>query len=336
MVAKQRPKSSHTTPSPEKGKSKPARTAGSHRATHIAKHLKDCEEFAAIAVSRRVLAETSTKYGRKIYNMRQWLQKFNLPEMTPLNMRRMMGDLISNNTTSSVLGQYRAAWKFWSLQEGKAYPAEEVAQINAIIQGVAYNAGEREKEEYSPIDSGMLEDLRQYCMSQGRQMYADGFAVIWYGVFRHTSPSGITGIRVQDVRSTNKGTMVRSTRKKAARATATSTKTVLYDNLKAVPNLEPILKALCKGKGPDDLLFPKWSAEVANKIIKAAAQQLQWGEGKWCVYSLRHGAAIEMDAACTTTVTPTALREARRAGWSDVQSKRYYGNGAKGKGNRGK
>ena len=67
------------------------------------------------------------------------------------------------------------------------------------------------------------------------------------------------------------------------------------------------------------LFFPKWSSQVASRVIKAVAAEEGWEEeAQWCAYSARHGASTDAFAEGLETAMS-------RGNWTTAASAIRYG-----------
>jgi len=134
-----------------------------------------------------------------------------------------------------------------------------------------------------------MEKMVDLLIEWGHHEYALFFLMIFYGGYRTFKTKNL---RVKDCRKdTDKGTLIFTDRMKALQASNIGT-VGLKQNYKSANNITQFLDECTKGKGPEDLLFDV-DEKKANSLLKRVAAAHHWGEGKWVVYSLRHGMSLE-------------------------------------------
>ena len=275
---------------------------------------------------KSVLKSTVAKYKGKIWTMKDWLSKRPGAEkktvMSAPDMARFLVSYRGGITSARTAGVWRAAWKFWKEAEG-----DGTATLSRTIKGIGYQAGEAPDTSPDAIDSGRLWRMAKFLMERGEKTYATGFVAIFYGMFRKKVGSEL---KVKDFRpDTDVGTLMFSKRMKGA--SATNMKPGMINNFKEVTNMTKLFKELVKNKAPDDSLFPNWNDAKANTLIKQMAVLHGWGEGKWVVTSLRHGASREAQAVLEDEPTMEALEAkktdrklTKRFGHCSEKSKKTY------------
>ena len=219
----------------------------------------------------------------------------------------------------STAATYRSAWLLWREVRGKKLPsARRMKGVNRAIAGMRDRAGAAPGLPRGAMDSGQLKQLRFHAAVNGLVEEADGFALAWHGMLRHTA---FASLKFHDVRmQARKGPLLRLAKKKAFSAARCTTENL--DHFVQVKNCKSLLKQICKGKRGNDLLFPSWSKDRARDLIKEAAVLFGWDptvdwDGMHC---MRHGAAQEFKA-CSKDPVRSVMR---RAVWASVSSAGRY------------
>ena len=309
-------------------------TKGASR-TQIMRSLESLERDIVSDQRRSVVPESDRRYVDKIFSMKKWLQERYGPEKVTMSTHEFAlwladgkdGKGIKNANSAKA---WRSAWNYWQHTEGMEVTADpmEDARLTRQIKGLRYDSGKGTLNQPDAIDSGRLRAMTTTLWELGEFMYALYFVLVFYGAFRKTVGSTVL---VKDVRfGTDVGTVIRSARTKDAKPSNIDVPGKL-NNFKEVNNLTSFLESLVKGKDPDDPLFPSFNDAKANKLIKKMAYTHHWGEGKWVVTSLRHGASREAQAVVADIPSITEMNESRlgermskRMGHSNVRSKQTY------------
>jgi len=285
-----------------------------------------------------VLPETSIAYQRRIWSMKQWLRERDKPT-TPMSDKDFSRFLVSHKggiKSGSTARNWRSTLKKWRTLEGVAEEnSAATALLDTQIRGITYQAGNAVQVSADVIDSGRLGDMTRLLIKWKHMEYALHFIFVFYSMFRKTRGANVL---VSDVRfDTDIGTTIASKRTKYANSLKVEPGAI--GNFKEVGNLTSFLKDLTKGKKPEERLFPNYVEKTANDLIKRCAQHLNWGSGKWCVLSLRHGGSREAQAVLEdepSAEIKKALREqqvlSKRMGHSNPRSKKRY---QKSKGTKG-
>ena len=263
--------------------------------------------------------DTKGKYKRQMSCMKLFLRDRGKRTMTVKRFEDFVVGLDDEGRAGSTAATYRSAWLFWREVRGKKAPsARRMKGVNRAIAGMRYRAGAAPGLPRGAMDSGQLQQLRFHAAVNGCIEEADGFALAWYGMLRH---SALTGLKVNDVRMlARKGPLLRLAKKKAFSAARCVTDNL--DHFIQVRNCKSLLKDLCKGKRGTDPLFRGWSKDKARGLIKEAAVLFEWDptvdwDGMHC---MRHGAAQEAKA-CRTDPVQSVMR---RAVWSAISSAARY------------
>ena len=296
--------------------------------------ISDAELDARAVNSARkaVIPKTDARYQDKIWTMKNWLAQRPIKKtrMDAKDFSRFLeshkGGIVNGNSRRT----WSTAWKAWRDLEGDSVDPGDpgLGLISRQIKGARYNAGNPAKTSPDAIDSGKLKKLSSLLIKKGEAEYAMAFTVDFYGGFRKEVGAGL---KKQDVNfDTDIGTLISSQRNKAATALKAELPGMI-GNLKEANNLTKLLQKLIKDKKMTDRIFPNWTDAKANQLIKEAAKELDWGEGKWVVTSLRHGAAREGMALVgpipnleELLVAATIGRVAKRLGHTNVKSQIHY------------
>lgn len=311
-------------------KSKPSK--GTQRNIHPDVRLPDSVLDARVRVqaSENVLPKTLTAYQKKIWTMQQWLKERNLPQgpISDENLSRFLashkGGVMNGNTARF----WRTAARKWRMLENVVETnAAATALLDAQIGGITYKAGNATQVAADVIDSGRLGQMTNLLTEWKQNEYALHFIFIFYSVFRKVRGGNVL---VGDIRfDTDVGTLIASKRAKFANSLKVTPGAI--GNFKEVNNLTKFLKTLTKGKRADERLFPNYCEKTANDLIKRCATHLKWGEGKWCVLSLRHGSSREAQSVLEDE--PSADEKilkrrdeklSKRFGHSNIKSKKRY------------
>ena len=282
-----------------------------------------------------VVPETNKRYNWKIFSMKKWLSERYGPDKVTMTTREFSlfladgkdGKGIKNGNSGKA---WRSAWNYWQQTERMEVipsPVEE-ERVTRQIKGLQYAAGEGTLCQPDVIDSGRLRAMTSTLWGLGEFMYALYFILVFYGAFRKTVGSTVL---VKDVRfDTDIGTVIHTARTKDAKPGNIDIPGKLH-NFKEVDNLTAFLKGLVQDKEPEEPLFPGFNDAKANSLIKRMAYTHRWGEGKWVVTSLRHGASREARAVVAEVPSIPEMndsrlgeRMSRRMGHSNVRSKITY------------
>jgi len=275
-----------------------------------------------------VLETTSAHYAKKIFTMRQWLLARRKPDspITDADLSRFLAD--RNVTNGNTAKNWRSAARKWrTLEKVAEQDTAATALLDTQIRGISYQAGKAQTVAADVIDSGRLGDMTRLLLKWGYTEYALHFVFVFYTMFRKMRGGNVL---VSDVRfDTDIGTTIAS--KRAKFASSVRVEPGAIGNFKEVHNLTTFLKDLVKGKEPNDRLFPSYVEKTANDIIKRCAEKLKWGEGKWCVLSLRHGSSREGQAVLEDEPDLSTLQQKRidaktskRMGHRSLRSKKTY------------
>lgn len=275
-----------------------------------------------------VLEKTTAHYSKKIYTMQQWKLGRGKPG-TPISDTDLSRFLVDRGVTNgNTAKNWRSAARKWrTLEKVSENDTAATALLDTQIRGITYQAGEAKTVSADVIDSGRLGEMTELLQKWGYTEYALHFIFIFYSVFRKVRGGNVL---VGDVRfDTDIGTIIAS--KRAKFANSLKVKPGAIGNFKEVHNLTKFLKSLTEGKEAGDRLFPTYCEKTANDIIKRCAQHLKWGDGKWCVLSLRHGSSREAQAVLEDepTVDDKVSKRrneklSKRFGHSHPKSKKRY------------
>jgi len=267
-----------------------------------------------------VSKETRRKYRLQRGVMQRFLKKRGWSPMTTRRFEDFLAGMVLAKRAGRTASTYLAAWLFWREVDGLQRPSEKkLMRIRRAIKGMSYKSGKAPLLPRGALDSGMLRQLRWHCRYHGLQDMADGFALIWYGMLRH---SQVLELRRCDVRfGAAKGPLLALGKKKAFCADRCSWR--YLDHFKEVANCRSLLRHVCKGKGPTDKLFPKWRKGLARALIREASRLFEWDPSvKWDgAHCMRHGAAQEWAAVRGDKVRSIM----RRATWDSCRSAALYG-----------
>jgi len=240
--------------------------------------------------------------------------------MTSRRFEDFLAGMIVAKRAGRTASTYLSAWNFWREVDGLPPPSSRrLRHIRRVIDGMKYKGGKLNGLPRGALDSGMLRQLRWHCRVNGLYEYADGFALIWYGMLRHNE---IVLLRKCDARMhAKRGPLLALGKKKSFCAKRCSWK--YLDHFKAVPNCRSLLRHVCEGKRPAGKLFPSWSKHTARTLIKEASRLFGWDPTvRWDgVHCMRHGAAQEWAAVKGDKVRSIM----RRATWDSCQSAALYG-----------
>lgn len=293
------------------------------KAVDFAGPRRSRKEVKAILRSRArqsVNSGTKRKYEVQRQVMKRFLRKRGWQKMTASRFEDFLAGLILNKRSGGTAKTYRSAWLFWRELDGLSYPSEsKLRRISRVVKGMTYRAGKAPGITRGALDSGMLKQLRYHCEINGLRMYADGFALTWYGFLRHGQTAGLRRCDVR--RGVRKGPLLALGKKKsfcAARCTWQQ-----LSHFKAVPNCRSILKSLCKGKSSQDPLFPGWNKHLARSLVREASRVFGWDPTvKWDgVHCFRHGASQEWAVVKKDKVRSMM----RRATWESCRTAARYG-----------
>jgi len=300
--------------------------------------LKAMDEQIEKDSRKAVMDSTAVKYESKIFSLKKWMIDVYGKEngdrpMEELDFRRFLvsGKDGKGIRAPSSIKVWRAAWGFWQdidPEHDIDFNPNEARRTKRLIKGLRYNAGEGvEVDAADPIDSGRLWKMVDLLLDWKEAEYALYYVMVFYGAFRTNKAMNI---KVKDVRTnTATGTLIFTDRMKALQASNIG-KVGLKQNFKSVNNLAAFLEECMKGKDPEDLLFDV-KEKKANDLLKRVAAAHHWGEGKWVVYSLRHGMALEAGAALEATPPMETIKKAvesrntsKRMGHTNEGSKKAY------------
>jgi len=281
---------------------------------------RDIKKLLRAEAKKSVAKNTQKKYKIQRGVMKRFLRKRGWSVMTSRRFEDFLAGIIVAKRAGRTASGYLAAWLFWREVEGLPEPNQKkLTKIRRVIKGMTYKGGKAPGLPRGALDSGMLKQLRWHCRFHGLHEMADGFALVWYGMLRH---SQVTGLRKCDVRfHCAKGPLLALGRKKAFCATRCTWR--YLDHFKEVANCRSLLKSACRGKGATDYLFPSWRKGLARALVKEAARLFGWDPSvKWDgVHCMRHGAAQEWAAVKNDRVRSIM----RRATWDSCRSAALYG-----------
>jgi len=319
----------------------PQHSKGKTRTAHPDVSLPDhvLDKKVKEQASEAVLDKTIHTYQKKIWTMKDWLAKRKKPTtpITDADLSRFLashGGGVKNGNTAK---HWRSAAKKWRTLEGVVEEnSAATALLDTQIKGITYQGGRAIQTAADVIDSGRLGEMTKLLCKWGYEEYALHFIFVFYTMFRKTRGGNVLA---GDIRfGTDIGTVIASKRAKFANSQKCGPGAI--GNFKEVHNLTAFLKELMKGKKADDRLFPNYVEKTANDVIKRCAKTLGWGEGKWCVNSLRHAGSREAMAVLEDEPSLPAIIENRRQkglskrmGHSNTISKKRYQNshGSRGK-----
>ena len=302
--------------------------------------IEEMDDLIKKKSRKSVVSKTEAKYEAKIFTLKQWM-KDNYGEvegdrpMEELDFRRFLvtgkdGKGIENANSIKI---WRAAWGFWADIDPEFdidFDPVEARRTKRLIKGLRYNAGEgQELDAADPIDSGRLWKMVDLLLEWGYQEYALFFLMVFYGGYRTYKTKGLM---VKDIRKdTDKGTLIFTDRMKALQA-GNIGKVGLKQNYKNADNITEFLEACMKDKGPEDPLFDV-NEKKANDLLKRVAATHHWGDGKWVVYSLRHGMSLEAKAVLEGIPDMEKVEKAveqrnlsKKMGHTNEESKKSYQN----------
>jgi len=302
--------------------------------------IDEMDARIASGQGRSVVKATEKKYSSKIHSLKEWMKQTYGEEgerpMEELDFRRfLVTGKDGKGITPGSIKVWRAAWGFWQDVDPECdfdFDPVEARKTKRLIKGLRYNAGDGyEPDQADPVDSGRLWKMVDLLISWKKIEYALFFVMVFYGAFRTHKTANLL---VKDCRkNTDNGTLVYTDRMKALQAKNMG-KTGLKQNYKSMDNLTEFLDLCMDGKGPEDLLFDVNERE-ANDLMKRVAAAHHWGEGKWVVYSLRHGMSLEAQAVLGEIPGMEDLKEAveqnnltKRMHQTHVGSKKTYQNNA--------
>lgn len=284
-----------------------------------ARSRREVKRALVVLRKQSVNKDTKGKYKRQMSCMKLFLRDRGSKTMTVRRFEDFLVGLDEEGRAGSTAATYRSAWLFWREVRGKKTPsARRMKGVNRAIAGMRYRAGAAPGLPRGAMDSGQLKQLRFHAAVNGFVDEADGFALAWHGMLRHTA---LTGLKVHDVRMlARKGPLLRLARKKAFSAARCTTENL--DHFVQVRNCKSLLKDLCKGKRGTEPLFKGWSKDRARGLIKEAAVIFDWDPTvKWDgMHCMRHGAAQEFKACSKDPVSSVM----RRAVWSTISSAARY------------
>jgi len=179
-----------------------------------------------------------------------------------------------------------------SLSSTPSNPHDE-SRLRRHVKGIMYNAGKGSGKSPDAIDSGRLRSMASLFVSWNQPKYALYCFLVFYGGFRMRDGMDITKGSVRF--DTDIGTVIVTKRIKSAKPEDIDLGNKLQP-FKEVNNLTTLLRSLAEDLDPDDLILPGITDDQCNLLIKKAAAALRWGEGKWTITSLRHGASREASA----------------------------------------
>jgi len=267
------------------------------------KNIEDMDKKILEKSGKSVVQGTKQKYDNKIWSLKQWMKDVYGEDegdrpMEELDFRRFLvtGKDGKGIRAPNTIKVWRAAWGFWQDIDPDFdidFDPVEARRTKRLIKGLRYNAGDgQEVDAADPIDSGRLWKMVDVLLEWGYPAYALYFLMIFYGGFRTIKAKNI---KVKDCRKdTDKGTLIFTDRMKALNA-ETIGKVGLKQNYKNADHIAEFLDKCTKGKDPEEPLFDV-DERMANELIKRVAAAHHWGEGKWVVYSLRHGMSLEAKA----------------------------------------
>jgi len=267
------------------------------------KNILDMDKKILQNSGKSVLEGTKNKYDNKIWSLKQWMKEvYGEAEgerpMEELDFRRFLvsGKDGKGIRSANAIKVWRAAWGYWQDIDPDfdiEFDPAEARRTKRLIKGLRYDAGNgQEVDAADPIDSGRLWKMVDALLQWGYPAYALYFLMIFYGGFRTIKAKNI---KVKDCRkNTDKGTLIFTDRMKALNA-GTIGKVGLKQNYKSADHISEFLEKCTRGKEPEDPLFDIDESK-ANELLKRVAAAHHWGEGKWVVYSLRHGMSLEAKA----------------------------------------
>jgi len=284
-------------------------------------------------LSLSILPKTLKRYQGKIYTMKQWLLKREKSVMDAREFSRFLesggkgGKPVSNGNSAKA---WRTAWGYMKDQSltGVSSSPHDEARLRRQVKGIMYNAGKGSGKSPDAIDSGRLRSMASLFVAWNQPKYALYCFMIFYGGFRMRDGMDITRGAVRF--DTDLGTVIVTKRIKSAKPEDIDLGNKLQP-FKEVNNLTTLIRSLAQDLEPDDLLLPGITDAHCNILIKKAAAALRWGEGKWTITSLRHGASRE--AAALLRQMPPAEEAlmaidqeniSLRYGHSSLRSKKTY------------
>ena len=269
---------------------------------------------------KSVNKDTKKKYSVQRGVMKRFLKKRGWHTMTVSRFEDFLAGMVLQKRSGGTARTYRAAWMFWRELDGLRLPSShQMRKISRVIKGMSYQAGAAPGLPRGALDSGMLKQLRFHCEVNGLRMYADGFALCFYGMLRHRQ---LVDLRRWDVRrGVRKGPLLALGKKKAFCADRCRWQDLSH--FKAVPNCRSLLRDVCKSKRGRDKVFKDWDQHFARKLIQEAAKVFEWDTTvRWDgVHCFRHGAAQEWHVVKKDKVQSMM----RRATWSACASAARYG-----------
>ena len=284
-----------------------------------ARSRKEIKRVLVDLRTQSVNKDTKGKYKRQMKAMKLFLRDRGKSRMTVKRFEDFLVGLNQEGRAGSTAATYRSAWLFWREVRGKKAPsARRMKGVNRAIAGMRYRAGAAPGLPRGAMDSGQLKQLRFHATVNGFVEEADGFALAWYGMLRHTA---FASLKFHDVRMrARKGPLLRLAKKKAFSAARCNTENL--DHFVQVRNCKSLLKEICRGKRGADRLFPNWSKDRARDLIKEAAVVFGWDptvdwDGMHC---MRHGAAQE-HKACSKDRVRSVMK---RAVWASISSAARY------------
>jgi hypothetical protein len=279
---------------------------------------KDVEDAGRKLCINSTAKSTTGKYIHEISVMTDFMGYHGLELMAARDFEKFVASMHLVGYAGRTIATYRSAWSWWYDRDELPFPTEhELRRVSRMIKGATYMAGEVPGVPRGCLDSGQLLQLRTYCVMADCGMYAEGFAVMWYGMFRH---GAIQDLRVHEVRmDAMKGPLVFQERRKPCKGGSCGP--AMLGHFKPLDNLETILRHLTEGRDGEELVFPGWDQATARAIIREAAAKYGWDttvnwDGPHC---MRYGAAAEA-RTLEDDVRPFMLR----AAWLGSRTVRTY------------
>ena len=301
-------------------------------------NVEEMDQQIAMNSKRSVVDNTKEKYESKIFSLKKWMkdtygEKEGDRPMEELDFRRFLvsGKDGKGITNANTIKTWRAAWGFWQDIDPEYdidFDPMEAKRTKRLVKGLKYNAGDgQETDAADPVDSGRLWKMVDLLLQWNKPEYALFFVMIFYGGFRTVKTKDM---KVKDCRrDTDTGTLIFTDRMKALQAKNMG-KVGMKQNYKSLNQLTDFLDLCIKGKEPDDRLF-EVNERIANSLMKKVAAAHHWGEGKWVVYSLRHGMSLEAGAVLEgipdMEVVKTAVQQrnlSKCMGHTNEKSKKAY------------
>lgn len=207
-----------------------------------------------------------------------------------------MNALFDMGRRGSTFQTYRAAviYRAFLLRDENMLKWAKSEWATRLCDALAFNGGD-ENPEAKERGAMTEEQLRQLISlasrSEDLKMYAVGFGVAFYLLFRHNElcnlqprdigprPHAPRAIKLFNQKTLNRKTKAKhKSRFVVPTSLAVSTYEELLDAAKEMDRKQPF--------------FPGWDRDVANGIIKEAAQRFKWPTDLvWSFHSLRHGGA---------------------------------------------